>query len=608
MLSHATADPERSLQHRHICQLKQHDQNEPITAILRHLGPPEAAAWPPAAAERPLPAGSQQQQSSLAATYSKLSSQLEAQLGGRLTGERDDYLMRLLRRGQQGRPGAQQSGTAQPSSQQPAFTLQLASEAPSAFTHTARQLPQQQQPPPALPVASAGAGQQGENGSPYAKHSPEDEGTPSPKEQQLSPPAHATHGHRAGQHQHRGLGPDFAVTSAVLGQAKARKLRAIILRQQVAFTEQLYELHRAAAVQRLLMRNCLPQQARQLRQCRHTVRDAALAQPGPQDQPQRDSSGGSGAGSGSVPAPTRLQKPAAPAMPSQRPGGPSAHPESMPLRNTEEQLAAQEQREQQQEPAEGPASALPAHLQPLAVGFGAGAPAMPADPMAWWYRTHYGAGAPGQQLPASGFPASSLNPCTAAVAAVAAAPALWQQHKVSWPLASAASGGAAGNGAPSARPAKWWQDPQATFGPPGDPEVVVRGQAMPRGQEVESAPPRIHGSGGGKPDARGPGRKRKGMEAADEASSETTGRDAADGDVLQCGIGAVASAGGSGKDIAFFQKLPVRPKATRLLPPSATKDGSLARGRAGAATPEVEGHRVEEHAAQMLLSFSSRQV
>ncbi len=62
-----------------------------------------------------------------------------------------------------------------------------------------------------------------------------------------------------------------------------------------------------------------------------------------------------------------------------------------------------------------------------------------------------------------------------------------------------------------------------------------------------------HGSGGGKPDARGPGRKRKGMEAADEASSETTGRDAADGDVPQCGIGAVASAGGSGKDIAFFQ-------------------------------------------------------
>ena len=95
------------------------------------MGPSMPCKLPLPFPTQPLPAGNQQQQSSLAATFSKLSSQLEAQLGGRLAGERDDYLMRLLRRGQQGRAGAQHSGTAQLSSQQPAFTLQHASEAPS---------------------------------------------------------------------------------------------------------------------------------------------------------------------------------------------------------------------------------------------------------------------------------------------------------------------------------------------------------------------------------------------------------------------------------------------------------------------------------------------
>ena len=62
-----------------------------------------------------------------------------------------------------------------------------------------------------------------------------------------------------------------------------------------------------------------------------------------------------------------------------------------------------------------------------------------------------------------------------------------------------------------------------------------------------------HAGDGGAPDVRGSGRKRKGMEAAEEASSETTGRDAVHGVGAQQGIRAVASGGGSGKDSAFFQ-------------------------------------------------------
>lgn len=84
-----------------------------------------------------------------------------------------------------------------------------------------------------------------------------------------------------------------------------------------------------------------------------------------------------------------------------------------------------------------------------------------------------------------GFP-GELNPNTAAAAAAAA----FRQTLSS----SAASGaGMGGSSRPAPATSKWWQDPAATFGPPGDPEVVAR-QAPLRGPcEVESAPPRAQG-------------------------------------------------------------------------------------------------------------------
>lgn len=52
-------------------------------------------------------------------------------------------------------------------------------------------------------------------------------------------------------------GPElFARAKARLGEATVTGLRSTMIRQQVTFIEQMYDMHRAIAIQRLLLRNC----------------------------------------------------------------------------------------------------------------------------------------------------------------------------------------------------------------------------------------------------------------------------------------------------------------------------------------------------------------
>lgn len=183
----------------------------------------------------------------------------------------------------------------------------------------------------------------------------------------------------------------------------------------------------------------------------------------------------------------------------------------------------------------------------MQAGMSTGAMPVTSDPMAWWYQNYYGAAAAAasfQQAQAhaqmGGMAGMSL---ATAQAAAAAAVALM-------PPPPAGAGGCGTNLNPHTTAAgtttKWWHDPQLTFGPPVDPEVVARRAAATaalgsrEGPEVQSAPagmqptntlslpadPRqrlggpMYSEGGG---ARLRGMKRKAAADADEASSGTTG-------------------------------------------------------------------------------------
>ena len=285
-------------------------------APCKGLPLPFPTASLPPMASFPQPSGGGQQQSSLMATFSRLSSQLQAlaapsgglpanSSGVPPPGERDLFLLRLLRRGPP-RP----AGSAQP---QPS------------------QQPSQQQP-------AAG------------DSAPEEDGTPSPHE----PAAHAEGSSRAAP------GPDYAATVAALGEAEAGRLRATMLAQQVVFTEQVFELHRVVAVQKLLMRNCAPARAQQAAQQAQQPRKPA---PPP------------------VPASASLLPPPVPPAELQGPPPPGAR------------------------------AGLPPHMQ-WGLDLGGGtrqSQPPPADPMAWWYRTHYG-GAGAQQVRRGGQARPGLCP------------------------------------------------------------------------------------------------------------------------------------------------------------------------------------------------------
>lgn len=308
-----------------------------------------------------------QQQSSLAATFSRLSSQMyDAQQlcslpNGLLDSEepcpaagvdRDDYLMRLLRRGQLGGGGG--ATTAQQSSMLPnsSVLLPTLSEA-AACTRgggCGGALPCLAEPPA---LGSAGP----KDRSPPAKAAPS---APRP-DGLLQQPETTTDKCGGGSPAAQAAAADavfeYAATQAALGEREAARVRATILRQQLTFTEQLYELHRVVAVQKLLMR-----------------RSGASSGRHPQQQQQRQQQR-------AAPQPQRAAHAAMPAAS-------SAQAQRQPPAAAVAPGAATLQQQQPQ--------GLPPHLQ-WSVGVGGG-PGLSSgggstgDPMAWWYQVYYGGG------------------------------------------------------------------------------------------------------------------------------------------------------------------------------------------------------------------------
>lgn len=140
----------------------------------------------------------------------------------------------------------------------------------------------------------------------------------------------------------------------------------------------------------------------------------------------------------------------------------------------------------------------------------------------------------------------SMSLATAQAAAAAAAAFMQQAAQqpggtgctTAGPLGTAGTAGATGTGGPAVT--KWWHDPQLTFGPPVDTEMLARRPAggpaallasAREGPEVQSAPagqlkrPADSRRRSSMPYSDGPRMrlKRKATADADEASSGTTG-------------------------------------------------------------------------------------
>ena len=156
-------------------------------------------------------------------------------------------------------------------------------------------------------------------------------------------------------------------------------------------------------------------------------------------------------------------------------------------------------------PADGPSTAHnPANHPGAGVGAAAAAAAGPApaaaapappppaayqDPMMWWYQQYYGAprGGPAVAVvapphPGGGGGSGGSGP------GPPAAPLLAQQQQQQQHINAAVA--AFGHQQPVLiHPQRWWHDCHATFGPAGDPHVVLAAMKAAAAGEAESAPP-----------------------------------------------------------------------------------------------------------------------
>lgn len=355
-----------------------------------------------------------------------------------------------------------------------------------------------------------------------------------------------------------------------LGDDVTDKFRASILQHQVTFLEQLYDLHRSIAIQRLLVKNCpevqtvmseavklvqaaegrLNEKERRAGKRQKTSSDdlrpdsqfAAVPQhfdgaitDGDDSGKDGDGTGGSGNGSGGgsnspqpgVPLTQHYMPPFMNgAFPGLNPGAPTP----------------------------SGASASPAVMNPTVgvVGpphyWGAGPgsysmnafpyPALPQDPMAWWYQNYYGGGRQPMQPPAAMVPEEASVP-------------------------------------PIMRPggtnqARWWLDPRQTFGPPADLDIVNKVQPTRVVGEVESAPPNAAAAQPSPSLFGNRGRKRKPADEFDEASSGTTAPE----------HGAI--------------------------PGRTAMEGGTPRGSSRARARQINSNGLDENAAELLLSMSGK--
>lgn len=439
-------------------------------------------------------------------------------------------------------------------------------------------------------------------------------------------------------------GWSYADTKRRMGADSAGAVRTAVVAHQVAFLEQLYDLHRAIAVQKLLVRNCpevkplMAEAARILISTSSGQRDtrapltlvpppakrARLEEPAPDARTTEDDeepglrpdsqfaavplpgetagtgngsgddgdgsgpngSGGNGSGGGSnspqplpqlpiAPLPARRMPPlqAAPSGASQTPimfphrahlMAPPWYPPVMQMQmppgmygggpppgmdpgaavgqgvdglggaGSPPQMPQQMPPPMQYFPQMGqvnPMGQLPGQvpqrgslggLAQVPVGGGASGPSAGGtgpsaggDPMAWWYQNYYGRQQTMQQVPQ--MPGMGGGPQGGGMPP----PSMQAQHAQQMAALTAFG------------PQRWWQDCNATFGPPADLQVIAAARKAGNGPgEAESAPPSTTRSGAVKPApptqmaapvARRS--KRKPSDPIEEASSGTTGQD-----------------------------------------------------------------------------------
>lgn len=327
----------------------------------------------------------------------------------------------------------------------------------------------------------------------------------------------------------------YAESQRWIGKEGAASLRSTVVAHQVAYLEQLYDLHRAIAVQKLLMRNC-PEVKEVVSEALQVLKDdqekprgegakrarkgekepvvhpdsqfAAGPLPGEAtggDGSGDDCDGGSGAngsrgnGSGGGSTSPQPQVPVAPPPPQPPP------PKGMPPLEAAPSNASQTP---VMFPPRQPGIAVPQWASQPQTGMPMGPMYPPGvmspDPMAWWYQNYARpAVAPMQQQ-------------VATAAAAAAAPVLSSL--------GTAPPGSNFRGVVQ----RWWQDPLATFGPPGDPAAVFRARRGPEGAsgaaDVDSMLPSTRPPPLVVP-ARQRRSKRKPSDPIAEASSGTTGQD-----------------------------------------------------------------------------------
>ena len=398
--------------------------------------------------------------------------------------------------------------------------------------------------------------------------------------QSIQPPARPLDMHEAS-------GWSYAETERYMGHDEAAALRSAVVAHQVSFLEQLYDMHRAIAIQRLLVRTCpevnhvMSEATRLLRSCSSHHDNAGTGVPpaakkarsdarrdlhpdsqfaavplpgetatatGDGSGDDGDGSGGNGSGGGST-SPQPQAPPVPPSLAALQPA---------PSGASQTPLAFQGRMGMNAPWVGSPPVATVAAPSTSGYGFPpmpgfAGMYPMPSgtdqgasgymsngmDPMTWWYQTYCGS----RPTPSMrhGLDMNGL----------ASVPVPMQP-----PM-------------PSSNAVKWWQDPQQTFGPPADPDFVnqagayaLHGRSGAPAVEVQSARrryavPRMEKSGEPEPKKhasrehdrsvrswylrskdRSPAQKAVGLQGSrsrrpkrkpedpiDEASSGTTGQD-----------------------------------------------------------------------------------
>ncbi|KAI7836534.1 hypothetical protein COHA_009599 [Chlorella ohadii] len=374
------------------------------------------------------------------------------------------------------------------------------------------------------------------------------------------------------------------------------------------FLEQLYDLHRAIAIQKLLMQNC-PEVQQVMGEAMRLMSSVG-------------SQHGSGSGRGSKRQRTTPNGGAT--VPGSGSGDPSSfRPDSqfaaVPQLPGEAQTRDDEDDDGGSGDANGSGSAG-------ANGSGGGStspqqlvPGLPPPPpLPYMYLAHTAVATPSGASAAPvgwqwGMPPlvqgqmGGMSLATAQAAAAAAAAFMQQAAQqpggtgctTAGPLGTAGTAGGTGTGGPAVT--KWWHDPQLTFGPPVDTEMLARRPAggpaallasAREGPEVQSAPagqlkrPADSRRRSSMPYSDGPRMrlKRKATADADEASSGTTGHTHdPDG-------GAGTTAGGP-----FKKHESLRARSARTSP----------QGPAAADDP-MGGGGQDENAAQLLLAIGKQ--